>query len=594
MVRITVALLLLALLPAAGGGQPRTASPANTPPLRLLVLDLGDPLRPGFTGLMPAIREGITSRLDRPVEFLLEHAEPRLGADSAFVVSMVRWWTQRYDLPSLDAVLVIGVTEPRMLGWIRPTIPTSVPLTYFARGVLASSIAAVADSLPNVFGVSNGDIIAEGIPLIWRLLPATRHVVAITEGEAEGARIASLLRSLAPTGTEVAVRLRPTVEDLIALSDSLPPTAVFLYAGVNRDRLERSWVPAEFVEAFAPEVPQPVFVTARDHVTTGVLGGLVSDVKTNGQFLANRIADAVTGIVTDTVGVAVITQRAAVWRDWSMMDFDIDRGALPDGSIVLEMNPTVWTLYPRGSILVSALAVGLVLLAILLARRNRKIRRANAELRTSKLLVVRSLASVAETRDNDTGLHIRRTQEYMRVICTALRADGRFTAVLSREMIEQLYLAAPLHDIGKVGIPDTILRKPGVLGSEERAVMQQHTTMGRDLLARAQRDAGAETSFFTIAMEIAQSHHERWDGTGYPHGLAGDAIPLSARLMALADVYDALRSERPYKIKQTHDDVERFILSERGRHFDPAIVDAFARSKERFVEIATSFGDTGA
>ena len=510
------------------------------------------------------------------------------------MAALPRWWATKYDLTSVDAVVAIGITDSRTVRWLRAAFPTTLPITYYARGALAGLIAVSADSLPNVFGVSNGDVLAEGLPLIWQLLPATRHVVAIVDVPAEVGRVDSLIRRVAPAGTGVQVLLRPTVEDLVVLSDSLPRGAVFHYGSIYGDRTGRAWIPATFVDSFAPLVRQPVFVTVLEQVTRGVLGGLVSDSKTNGAALAERISGTIDGSLTDTASVLVIDQHVPVWRDWSLADFDIPRRRLPANSTILAMDPTLWTLYPRGSILVSALGVLLVVAAMLLVVRNRRIALANIELRTGKLLIVRSLASVAEVRDNDTGLHIRRTQEYMRTICLSLREDDRFTAVLTDETIDQLFLAAPLHDIGKVGIPDAILHKPGALDPEERAIMQQHTSIGRNLLERAQREAGGENAFFTLAMEIAQSHHEKWDGTGYPHGLAGDAIPLSARLMALADVYDALRSERPYKIKQTHDDVERFILSERGRHFDPAIVDAFARAKQRFIAVATRLGDPGA
>lgn len=563
-------------------------------PARILLLDLGDPLRPGFTGLVGPMRQRLSDRLGRPVQFLIEHIESRQASDSALIASMVAWWARRMDLPSIDAVVVIGVTDAHLLRWLRAAIPQRIPIVYYARGVLARSISEQVDLIPNVVGVSNGDIIAESIPVIWQVLPGTRHVVAIADTEAEGARTRELIARTGPQGIRATVLVQPTVDDLITLSTTLPPATVFLFTTLSADRTGRTWIAAEFVNAFAPEVTQPVFVVTREHVGPGVLGGLVSDSKTNGEFLADRVAAMVSGSLTDTASVAVITQRALVWRDWSMMDFGIRRDALPKGSIVLEMDPSVWVRYPRGSILVTALGVFLIILLGLVLARNRRVTLANRELASSKILVVRALASVTETRDTDTGLHIRRTQEYMREIATSLRQNPRFRPVLSMRIIDQLYLSAPLHDIGKVGIPDAILRKPGVLTPEERVEMQRHTTIGREMLERAQRESDGDSSFLTLAKEIAQSHHEKWDGTGYPEGLRGTDIPLSARLMALADVYDALRSERPYKIRQTHDDVERFILAERGRHFDPDIVDAFARVKERFIAIATQLGDTGA
>ncbi|NCA71276.1 MAG: two-component system response regulator, partial [Sphingobacteriia bacterium] len=161
-------------------------------------------------------------------------------------------------------------------------------------------------------------------------------------------------------------------------------------------------------------------------------------------------------------------------------------------------------------------------------------------------VTVLAMSSMAETRDNETGHHILRTQRYVRRLAESLRDHPRFHHLLTDDYIKQLFKSAPLHDIGKVGIPDHILLKPGRLTPEEFEIMKTHTTVGYESIARAERALGIELEFLTPAKEIALSHQEKWDGSGYPQGLAGEAIPLSARLMAVADVYDALISKRVY------------------------------------------------
>ncbi|WP_409338059.1 response regulator [Curvibacter microcysteis] len=201
------------------------------------------------------------------------------------------------------------------------------------------------------------------------------------------------------------------------------------------------------------------------------------------------------------------------------------------------------------------------------------------------------MASLAETRDNDTGNHIRRTQLYVKALAVRLRHHPRFESVLTERNIELLYKSAPLHDIGKVGIPDSILLKPGKLTVEEFEVMKRHPAIGRDAIEDAERRLGIKVKFLTFSKEIAYSHQEKWDGTGYPEGLAGDAIPLSARLMAVADVYDALISKRVYKPAFTHDQACQIVVQGRGQHFDPDIVDAFIEIADDFHAIAIRYAD---
>ncbi len=213
------------------------------------------------------------------------------------------------------------------------------------------------------------------------------------------------------------------------------------------------------------------------------------------------------------------------------------------------------------------------------------------EIRAIQEATIHAMASLAETRDNETGNHIRRTQNYVKTLAQTLKTHPRFSHYLSDEQIEMLYLSAPLHDIGKVGIPDHILLKPGRLEPNEFEIMKTHTTLGYQSILSASERLSAGSSFLTCAMEIALSHQEKWDGSGYPQGLSGDAIPISARLMAVADVYDALISERYYKRAFSHEVAVGIILEGRGTHFDPDVVDAFERIEGEFVAIATKFSD---
>jgi putative two-component system response regulator len=202
-----------------------------------------------------------------------------------------------------------------------------------------------------------------------------------------------------------------------------------------------------------------------------------------------------------------------------------------------------------------------------------------------------AMASLAETRDNETGNHIRRTQAYVAALARQLRDHPRFCALLTEENIALLFKSAPLHDIGKVGVPDRILLKPGKLDAEEFEIMKLHTVYGRDAILAVEKHLGASDGFLTFAREIAYSHQEKWDGSGYPQGLAGDAIPMSARLMAVADVYDALISRRVYKPAFSHEESVRIMREGRGSHFDPDILDAFLQIEETFRTIAQQYSD---
>jgi putative two-component system response regulator len=207
---------------------------------------------------------------------------------------------------------------------------------------------------------------------------------------------------------------------------------------------------------------------------------------------------------------------------------------------------------------------------------------------------IRALARLAEIRDSETGNHLLRTQGYIRTLAEHLKHHPRFSAFLTQDNIETLVKSAPLHDIGKVGIPDRILQKAGRLTAEEWEIMKTHSYLGSEAIARAEGDAEKPIEFLCMAKEITHFHHERWDGSGYPKGLAGDDIPISARLMALADVFDALISRRVYKPPLSVGQVVKIIAREKGRHFDPDIADAFLACIAGFESIARQFADSEA
>ncbi|MEO5375404.1 MAG: two-component system response regulator [Alphaproteobacteria bacterium] len=201
-----------------------------------------------------------------------------------------------------------------------------------------------------------------------------------------------------------------------------------------------------------------------------------------------------------------------------------------------------------------------------------------------------TVANLAETRDPETGAHIMRTQHYVKALAQYLSASPHHASTLTASNIDLLFKSAPLHDIGKVGIPDHILLKPGKLTPEEFEQMKTHTVTGWETLNKTEQRFGSD-SFLRYACEISLTHHEKWDGSGYPHKLAGDAIPLSGRLMAVADVYDALTSARPYKKPFTHEAAKTMIVDGRGKHFDPEVVDAFLALEDEFLEIYRRIND---
>lgn len=208
----------------------------------------------------------------------------------------------------------------------------------------------------------------------------------------------------------------------------------------------------------------------------------------------------------------------------------------------------------------------------------------------SRDLTIFAMAKLAESRDPETGAHLERIREYSRVLAEHLSGRREFREQLDDESIQTLYLTSPLHDIGKVGIPDRVLLKPGRLAPDEFEIMKQHTTIGGETLEMVSR-AHPGAQFLQMARDIAWSHHERFDGSGYPRGLVGDQIPLCARIVALADVYDALTTKRVYKPPFPHEKARAIILEGDGTQFDPAVVEAFVEREHAFLAIRQQFAD---
>ncbi len=209
-------------------------------------------------------------------------------------------------------------------------------------------------------------------------------------------------------------------------------------------------------------------------------------------------------------------------------------------------------------------------------------------------VVLLAVATLAELRESDTESHILRVQSYVRVLAAQLQRNPAWADSLSDEFIQVLCASVPMYDLGTVGVPDRILLKPGRLSPDEVAIMRTHTTLGHAAIVRAEKTLGRSSPLLTLAKEIALSHQEKWNGSGYPQGLVGAAIPRSARIVALADVYDALITSKVYRQGMTHEQAVQLIFTERESHFDPDVVDACMDIHPEFAEIAQRLADTDA
>jgi len=205
-----------------------------------------------------------------------------------------------------------------------------------------------------------------------------------------------------------------------------------------------------------------------------------------------------------------------------------------------------------------------------------------------KDLLIFAMAKLAESRDPETGQHLNRIRNFSRILSQNLLESGKFSLVIDSQFIANIFLTSPLHDIGKVGIPDSILLKPGRLNEAEFNLMKHHSLIGFETLQNVLKEYPKAT-FLQMSCEIALNHHERFDGSGYPQGLKGQDIPLSARIVALADVYDALTSKRVYKKAFTHEVARSIIEQEKGKHFDPNIVEAFSKCEDKFIHTSDEF-----
>ena len=217
-------------------------------------------------------------------------------------------------------------------------------------------------------------------------------------------------------------------------------------------------------------------------------------------------------------------------------------------------------------------------------RLEKKLQASFHQIKDTQSAAILGFAKLTEYRDMDTGKHLERIREYTRVLAIALARLPKYAGYITPDYIEDLCLSSVLHDVGKIGVEDALLLKPGKLTPEEFEKIKRHATLGGEALRAVDLEVKLE-SFLTIGKEVAFSHHERWDGGGYPAGRKGEQIPLSARLVAVADVYDALTSKRSYKNALPHDEAVKIIVGERGTHFDPDVIDVFVANTETFQRI---------
>jgi putative two-component system response regulator len=208
------------------------------------------------------------------------------------------------------------------------------------------------------------------------------------------------------------------------------------------------------------------------------------------------------------------------------------------------------------------------------------------DMKNLQTVLLQTISDLVERKDGNTGGHISRTQQYLRIMLDALMEEERYAKFIQNVWdIELLILSSQLHDVGKIAISDDILNKPGKLNADEFTAMQQHVIYGKDIINHI-IEMSSKNDFLNYAKTFAETHHEKWDGEGYPYGLKGEEIPIAGRLMAIVDVYDALVSERPYKSAYSHEQAVKIILDGRGTHFDPSLVDIFLKISEKFRQVA--------
>jgi HD-GYP domain-containing protein (c-di-GMP phosphodiesterase class II) len=330
-----------------------------------------------------------------------------------------------------------------------------------------------------------------------------------------------------------------------------------------------------------------VVATPLDTLFTGVeVQATVADNLLQQDFIRRpELETILESLAVLVVGVVVALVLATTRVLWGSLAGAAIVGALWCGA--------VWLLSTKGlflSPLLPTTGVASALAFMTLAQstvEGRRAERAGLEKTSAQQLMVQSLLSLTEVRDAETGRHSRRTQEYARLLANQLSTHSDFHGYLTPERIALLASLAPLHDIGKVGVPDRILNKPGALTAEELAEMRKHPVYGRDVILKAEQHVGVrDDAILAMAKDIVYTHHERWDGTGYPQGLRGADIPVAGRLMALVDVYDAAVTRNVYRPSIPHERVVEFIVAAKGAHFDPAVVDAFVHVSDRFKDVS--------
>jgi adenylate cyclase len=298
-------------------------------------------------------------------------------------------------------------------------------------------------------------------------------------------------------------------------------------------------------------------------------------------------------VVLESVGVLVVGLVSALILVWTGAGWSsLFLGAVGVGV----WQSTVWMFRNEGIFISPVLSLIVlvcnfsVITFFRFWQEEQRVKERTRELAMVQEATIESMSSLTETRDPDTGGHIKRTQNYIRLLAEYLKNQPTFRAYLDDETIDLLCKSAPLHDIGKVGVSDRILLKPGKLTAQEFEEMKKHAIYGRDTILAAERKLG-NSSFLRFARDIAYTHHERWDGSGYPEGLKGEQIPIPGRLMALVDTYDAITSKRVYKSQLSHEEAVQIIIGAKGTQFDPEVVEAFLKVKEDFCQIALSYAD---